>query len=363
MRSKKTYKKRSRTKMNKKGGGKQITIITNSFHRVFLIAYLDDTYCKDVTDANDGLAFEYSSGTSNLGQNFPNTFLPIKHVDKTCYMIKSADLYTYELDGNIDLSLFATCPSSELHLEYFINRFRCWKELQISAALGGGLDARSAWQVFSYFRKLRDFALSNDYDQSTKKFIKRDVKNVIIPFDWKAAKFIPLATEIDPSCDYEEINLWLTSNHVKIDPRFLEDKKKELKLDVDSYSTYRAKIRNADYKLSDLTDPNFKVELPKDISNMRPENIDVGKLKDLNKIVSDINAIKYKEKLDTDLATIKVDSPLYKYIDFVSYSIPQGFYKSNSPVLSEANLSILLIKLQKYYPKYTTDNPFNWEIC
>ena len=360
---KKPCKKRSRRKTNKKGGGKQITIFTDTFHRVFLIAHLDDTYCDEPADAKYGLAFEYSSGTSNPGQNYPNTFLPIRYVEKSCHMKKSEYLYSDKLDGNIDLSLFSgSCPSAELHLEYFMNRFRCWKELQISAALGGGRDARSAWQVFSYFRKLRVFVLSHDYDTSTKQFIPRDSENVIMPFDWETTRYVPFATEMDQDCDPTQINLWLERNGVKIVQAVQSEKKELTELSRNTFITYRAKIRNADYKLSDILEPDFEVELPKDILKIRPENIDAEVLKDLNKMVSDLNSKKYKEKISRDLDEIK-GNPLYKYIDLIKYSINQGKYTANLGLISEDNIITVLKKMEKKFPMYTTDNPFNWKIC
>jgi hypothetical protein len=119
-----------------------------------------------VGDNNQSYAFEYSSGTSNPGENFPNTFLPINYISPSDWLAKTSKLFwstheyllTYMYNYILE-KLPKNCRhNAYLHLEYFINRFGCWKEIQISAALGGGI-----WESdYTEFVELRDFVLNND---------------------------------------------------------------------------------------------------------------------------------------------------------------------------------------------------------
>jgi hypothetical protein len=369
-RSNKRRNKRSNKRRNKKGGGKQIIITTDSHHRLLLVAHLDDTYCNTPEDAKEGLAFEYSSGRSNLGQNFPNTFLPIKYVREDCYMKKSGDLYKFELyDGffitgtgvkeKADLSIFIdkVCPSAKQHLEFFIDRFGCWKELQISAALGGGRDARSAWQVFSYFRNLRRFALSHNYDISTRTFIPRSEEINI--FDWKTSGWLPFAPEYDPTCDHIRINKWLKDNGVNIAASAASAASAStaaivLKLDGTTYSRYRNKVRNTDYNLSTIQQPEFEVELPKEINEMLPENVNSESLKDLKKIVSDMNLkLKgLKDKIITEISEINKRDPLDKYMSFVKYSINREQYIDDDNKYYKSLIEVLTSFKKKIHRLY-----------
>ena len=96
-------KKLRNTKPNKKGGSPTSIEINSIYlaHRVLLIANIESNnainkdinytpiydsgkYTKEPLNypVNQYFAFEYSTGTSNIGENFPTTFLPIMFIDR-----------------------------------------------------------------------------------------------------------------------------------------------------------------------------------------------------------------------------------------------------------------------------------------
>uniref|UniRef100_A0A6C0HGG8 Uncharacterized protein n=1 Tax=viral metagenome TaxID=1070528 RepID=A0A6C0HGG8_9ZZZZ len=365
--NRKTCRKTSR-KFLKKGGGTKITIATNSFNRLLLVAHLDTP---------EGFAFEYSSGKSNIGQNFPNTFLPIKHVQADCYIKKSGDLYKNILYNNESfddkLKEFTIgCPTAAgmKHLEYFINRFGVWKELQISAALGGGRDTKSVWDIrgFPYVQKLRDFALNNDYDYDTKTFIPR--RETIDLFNWKEERYIPFGKDYDSNCDFRAINGWLTDNGCKI--TYESDLIGPIVvLNRSNFNYYKTMLRNTSYKLTDILKADFKIKLPKTLDQV-PEENDVKK--ELNemvvKITTNIPAVRAKITMDLKEVEQSSSPDLLKYMPFLKFQIVRGpalgpntEYEVDGEMGSHKTILSALLKAQELYPSYTTSNPFEWDYC
>jgi hypothetical protein len=135
-----------------------------------------DITFQDPPGDPQNFAFEYSSGTSNPGENFPNTFLPIRRYQlgngsnllktPSIHMLKKGN-FVGEYGMTSELYIFNyiieqipdNCRDSAYrHLKYFAARFGCWKELQISAALGGG-----AWDSdYLELKLLKKFVLSHD---------------------------------------------------------------------------------------------------------------------------------------------------------------------------------------------------------
>ena len=357
-------------KRYKKGGGTKITIETNSFNRLFLVAQL-------LSSTPKSFVFEYSSGKSNIGQNFPNTFLPIKHVEVDCYIKKSGDLYKTTLYNNVlfndKLTEFISgsgCPieAGMKHLEYFINRFGLWEELQISAALGGGRDTKSVWDIreFPYFQKLREFALNNDYDYETKTFIARS--ETIDLFNWKEKGYIPFGEDYDKNCDFRIINEWLKQNNCII--TYNTELSGPIVLNDKNVTFYKIKLRNASYKLTDILDPVFNIQLPKTLDPVPEENEFKKQLNDMiNKITTNIPNV--RKKIEKDLNEVEQSSPeLLKYKPFLKFKIVKGVslqintdYEIDGEMGNYTTIQSALQKAQELYPYYTDSNPFNWEYC
>lgn len=124
-------------------------------------------YNPNTSTIDQHYALEWSTGKSNKGENFPGTFLPIRHLSPI-YFYKASDLFAYGTKQQyLHNYIFNTVLSkvsipcrenAANHLYFFLKRFGCYKELQISAALGGGI-----WESnYEEFRQLKTFVLNFD---------------------------------------------------------------------------------------------------------------------------------------------------------------------------------------------------------
>ena len=113
-------------------------------------------------------AFEKSTGKSNV-HNFRNTFLPIKRIDESGWIHKDSGLarYVYHVVYHTVLQIMSAeghTPSCmdeiKLFLHEFLDRFGCWKQLQISAILSDGHDV---WGQTHIGQVLKDFVLNHNY--------------------------------------------------------------------------------------------------------------------------------------------------------------------------------------------------------
>lgn len=125
----------------------------------------EDTFlCRGHNLACENFAFEKSSGTSNE-ESFRNVFLPILRTNSG-WLAKDSGLSRITvpilkviLDELRKEGHSRECiVDSAFFLSYLIDRFGCWRQLQISAALSGD-EKDSTWNVILAARKLKEFAL------------------------------------------------------------------------------------------------------------------------------------------------------------------------------------------------------------
>ena len=164
-----------------------------------------------INETCQNFVFEYSTGTSNPGENFRNTFVPILGVANDGYMYKTFmrkmdtekrifpivfKYVYYQLELNQHTKSCAVIV--EDFLRKFLEKFSCWKELQLSAALSGDT---GIWNKLAVGRVLKEFVLNYDFSYD-KKHIKDDVyENNTLP---------------DPEQKYSrQINTMITSPFLK----------------------------------------------------------------------------------------------------------------------------------------------------
>lgn len=158
----------------------QGVIAVKCFSRLFIVVQDTDETERDVDcyghPGNSKLSlptcrnfvFEKSTGTSNE-YNFKSVFLPFLRQDKGNWIHKDGNL---DLKSNIVPSLIKyistkMCGSSKncqsdikVFLKEFINRFGCWRQLQLSAALA---QPGELWTIVPVAIYLREFALTHNW--------------------------------------------------------------------------------------------------------------------------------------------------------------------------------------------------------
>ena len=332
-------------------------------------------------------AFEFSTGKSNIGENFPGTFLPIYRMDENInYIEKSGELIKYYLAESIgkineillkDIS--KECKSNaEKHLSVFMKRFGIWKHLQISAAFGG-----ETWNEYDHFKSLREFALNNDLVEKNT-FVKRNdpiekinpkSKFEILGNDGKINEFMfndfdkcPINTGPKGS-----INEWL----IKMNVITRESANGNTNANANTSSLPQVLENYGAYKREytqsvNLNKIGVNVVFPRELQDAYDNQRDINDLitKDtINRIHKEIvilNAslpditIKVNKEIE-DYSNKNKDSDLIKYIPFLKYNRINKEYSSDYS--SSANLEEILKEIKKKYPFYTRDNMWNWVKC
>ena len=355
---------------------------------IFIPNYTSGRYIAEPTDepVKQSFAFEYSTGTSNRGENFPNIFLPIMNINAhKNYIEKAANLDLIVKDELIEVILpqiIDKCKDNAMiHLEYFLKRFGCWKQLQISAALGG-----ETWETFEHFKILREFALTHDFISERTHFIER--QHAIHPIDWNEenvhiegiAQLSSLQKTISEyknndskQIDNLAINKWLHINNVLSVEEL--DKLESIPLPLadaveeKSYNKYQQTL----LFVSDIDDVTKKIEFPDELQKAYEENRDIiqkinipfAKIKRLFIDIQEANKIRetlyesYKADLDALLASENLEN--LKYIPFLKYRKNEKSYFI-PPHKETPNLIEALEIARKTYPYYD-ENKFNWKVC
>ena len=405
-----TRRKKLRNAKSNKKGGSPTSIEINSIylaHRVLLIANIESNnainkdinytpiydsgkYTKEPLNypVNQSFAFEYSTGTSNIGENFPTTFLPIMYIDGVGRYLNKArgldeDIGEYIIETIILPYIIEECKNNAReHLLYFLKRFGCWKQLQISAAIGG-----EAWDTYKHLTLLQRFAFTHDciYDIQGLTFIERI--NPIQPVDLNASVPIvggnnaPLSQILNYNNDgilinNFEINSWLHYYNVISSEKLSQLSQQPSSssdnnvVEEQSFNGYKIKL----FKSSSLDDFLGKIiEFPpelmdyyinkKDYINPTKGNIPYNKIKNLydDVQIANNNNLKFYQDYITDLNSV-TDSELRKYIPFLIFTRNNKSYESKGFPMSQINITKALQTIKKRYPEYEL-NKFNWRIC
>lgn len=404
----KTQKNRRKTTKLNKGIDELYNIKVNSVylaHRILLIASLENnnlmnkdiifnpvyesgTYTEVPTDKSieQSFAFEYSTGTSNLGENFPNTFLPIMHIETVGrYLQKSGGLEKIILDKineEILEHIINECrENAKKHLYYFIKRFGCWKELQISAALGG-----ETWDTFQHFINLRIFALSHDYINDINLFIPRKniIKHINLNNQTVSIEGFTHSNTLnkiileyihnnddDVYVNNLSINQWLYRNHVLQNEKLIE-----LSVPIDEYVKEKSlyEYQTSLFVVSNIEDVNKKIEFPSELNdayehrknfiNKKKSDITYTQIKKLfnDTVFANTKNDEYYQFYKNELKTLEVSPELYKYIIFLKYRKDRKEYVITGSHQSDIDIKKALLKAQREYSEYE-QNKFNWKIC
>ena len=125
-----------------------------------------ETQCSGHNDKCINFPFELSTGTSNE-YNFFGTFLPIKRQDEDGWIHKDGGLDQKFMEDDF-ISKYLTgklkkekhteecLKNNELFVKEFLNRFGCWRQLQISAALAKD---NSVWNSLRVGQLLKEFVM------------------------------------------------------------------------------------------------------------------------------------------------------------------------------------------------------------
>lgn len=398
---------RKKTIRKKMKGGSPYNIEINSIylaHRILLIASIENNnfmnkdviftpvyksgqYIEELTDEpiKQSFAFEYSTGISNRGENFPNTFLPIMHIESVGkYLQKSGGLEKIieeQINEELLPKIIDKCrENSKKHLFYFMKRFGCWKELQISAALGG-----ETWDIFTHFKLLQDFALTHDFIHEGKLFILRT--NKIQPVDWFHEKMhiegMAQLTSLHQTIlefnnnndryyfDNLSINKWLNINNVLTNEKLLELSKIIAEpIQEKSFYEYQLQlfvVSNIEDVLKEIIFPSELVDAytnNKPIINKVKDDIPLFKIKKLYQttIYANENNEKLYESYKTDLENLPHNAENVKYIPFLKYKKDEKMYEISGTRKYDSNIEFALQKAHYEYPEYE-ENKFNWKIC
>lgn len=149
-------------------------VFLNGAKRILAVVdYKDNEIDLDICEGHNGnctnFAFEYSSGTSNV-YNFRNIFLPILRQEADGWLNKDGGVGTILLLKQLTFHFRDILKPRRLtekcmnemgtFIREFVDRFGCWKQLQISALLAKPEDL---WFNTLFFRTLREFVLTHNY--------------------------------------------------------------------------------------------------------------------------------------------------------------------------------------------------------
>jgi hypothetical protein len=332
-------------------------------------------------------AFEFSTGRSNIGENFPSTFLPIYLMDENKnYIEKSGELIKFYLEKKIDeindfliKDISEDCKSNaKKHLSLFMKRFGTWKHLQISAAFGG-----ETWDEYDHFRSLREFALNNDLVEKNT-FVKRNdpIERIdpesefnllsnsndgkMMQFKFNEFDKCPINTVPKGS-----VNEWLIKMNVITRENMVNissANSSSLPPVLENMGAYRG-LYNKSVNLSKI---DKKVEFPRELQNAYDNQTDINELitkNIINKIHEDIDGLNASlpditSKVKKEIEDYKIknkDSDLIKYIPFLKYNRKNQEYSSE--YFSDSDLEKTLKDIKKKYPFYTLNNKWNWIKC
>ena len=297
-------------------------------------------------DYNQSYAFEYSSGTSNLGENFPNTFLPINYIDPTGWIGKTRDLFwqTHEhlltyLYNYILIQLPLNCRhNAYLHLEYFLKRFGCWKEIQISASFGGGI-----WESdYEEFTILREFVLNYDIvenDENEKEIWDEYNKpriGAIELYQDKPNPFFIFVKRISPINYYNFLNIEKYHDHILfinvLEHIIPEIKKRKGKENI----TLKDIL---DYWHENKNDPTSSI---------------LRVIQDYNMPFHDINKFFIQKGVNVNKELLSMS--------IYTFNNPEPSKKPRKIEKDDTKDSAKPVDLRKY-PYYTPDNLYNWKKC
>jgi hypothetical protein len=289
------------------------------------------------------------------------------------YLQKSSGLekrIEEEVNAEVLPKIIDKCrENARKHLFYFMKRFGCWKELQISAALGG-----ETWDTFAHFRVLREFALSHDFINEGKLFIERT--NKIKPvnlYDERGMESLHDNTSTD-NMDNMSINKWLNTHNVLTHEKLLELSRPMNQFNKEkSFNEYQTSL----LVVSNVEDVRKQVEFPAElleayknntnIVNKEKDDIPLTKVRKLYNSVRDANEINDKlyELYVRDMLQLEDmsdASELNKYIPFLKYRRDEKMYEITGSRKYDTNLEAALKKARAEYPEYEA-NKFNWKSC
>jgi len=148
-----------------------------------------NTQCSGHNDKCLNFTFELSTGTSNE-YNFLGTFLPIKRQDADGWIHKDSNLhqeFKYNTDNFMNNYIIRAMEqeghkekcldSTLLFLNEFLERFGCWRQLQISAVLAKD---NSVWNSLRVGQLLKEFVMHYNWIKiNTEWRSEQQIKNFI----------------------------------------------------------------------------------------------------------------------------------------------------------------------------------------